>query len=132
MPATPKIAWIIRSCRESRGYSQDYMSEMLEMSQSAYANLESGKTAITIERLFRITDILALNIHEVIDTCFTCHDDILKQKHSMIFPATMEVYEQLISELRNEIDFLKEMIRNQQSHSASVSHTPQRHDHAEW
>ena len=132
MPATKKIAWIIRSCRESRGYSQDYMAEMLDVCQSTYANIESGKTSLSIDRLCRITDILGLDIHEVIDTGIVCDEEGLAQKNALVFPATKEVYDQLIAELRNEVDFLKEMIRSQQSHSAPVTHTPQRHDHAEW
>lgn len=115
MPATKKIAWIIRSCRESRGYSQDYMAEMLDISQSTYANIESGKTSLSIDRLCRITDILGLDIHEVIDTGLVCDEKGLKQKNALIFPATKEVYDQLIMELRSEVDFLKELIRHQQS-----------------
>jgi DNA-binding XRE family transcriptional regulator len=44
MHASDKPRLHIRAIRESRGYTQEYMAEMLDICQSTYANLESGRT----------------------------------------------------------------------------------------
>jgi len=52
----------IRSLREAKGYSQEYMADMLNISQSAYACLEAGKTSLRVERLFQILELLDTDI----------------------------------------------------------------------
>jgi transcriptional regulator with XRE-family HTH domain len=107
----------IRAIRESRGYTQEYMAEMLNICQSTYANLESGKTTLSINRLLGIAEILDTDFAELID-----HKkppgtmDFRKNQQSIplqpnLYQETKGVYEQLIHELRNEIDFLRSLIR---------------------
>ncbi len=111
MSPTHQIAWIIRSCRESRGYSQEYMADMLNIVQSAYANIESGKTTLRIDRLKKISEILELDIHNVIDEGFQLEGRPNGSQSTIIFPATKEVYDHLIIELRNEIEFLRSLVK---------------------
>jgi len=109
-----KIGWSIRSVRESRGYSQDYMAEMLQICQSAYANIELGKTTLSVDRLIRICEILDLDIHELITSNVKAHTQThidQKQKNQPIISETKELYVQLISELKNEIDFLRSLVK---------------------
>ncbi len=112
MSSSQKIAWIIRTCRTSRGYSQDYMADKLQMCQSSYANLESGKSMLSIDRLLQIAEILRIDIHELIDT--SLHIPLPEEdqrKSTLVLPDTKVVYEQLVSELRNEISFLRKMLK---------------------
>lgn len=112
-----KIGWSIRSFRESRGYSQDYMAEMLQICQSAYANMESGKTTLSVERLIRICEILDLDIHELITKSLETLPQIhinQRQKTQSAFSETKELYDQLITELKNEIDFLRSLVKEKQ------------------
>ncbi len=112
MPNTNKIAWIIRTCRESHGYSQEYMAEMLNIGQSAYANIESGKTTLSIDRLLKIAEILELDIHQIIDNSFQFHERTpLHNPGNSIQGGTKEVYDLLITELKNEIDFLRSLVK---------------------
>ena len=107
----------IRAVRESRGYTQEYMAEMLDICQSTYACLESGKTSLSIHRLLRIADILETDLSELIE-----HKKNAGRKDANIYPTgvvlhdhthheTIGVYEKLIVELRSEIDFLRNLIR---------------------
>jgi transcriptional regulator with XRE-family HTH domain len=48
----------LRLLRRKQEYSQEYMAFMLNISQNAYSRLESGKTPLTIHRLFEICDLL--------------------------------------------------------------------------
>lgn len=56
----------IRSLRERKKYSQEYMGMKLSISQNAYSKLETGKTKLTIDRLVRIAAILETNISRLI------------------------------------------------------------------
>lgn len=117
MSKSHQIGLIIRSCRESRGISQDYMADMLDIAQSAYACLEAGKTTLSIDRLMRITEILELDIHQVIDESMLVNQHVqpaaVHQTHKIIYHDTKEVYDQLITELRSEIEFLRSLIKKE-------------------
>ncbi len=107
----------IRYYREAKGYSQDYMAEMLGVSQSTYANLESGKTSLNIDRLLRIAEILETDFPKLLEyqTKITGKGNRLNKSSvptaEPVHQETKEVYQELIYELRNEIDFLRSLIR---------------------
>jgi transcriptional regulator with XRE-family HTH domain len=44
----------IRSIREKRGFSQDELAEMMEISRSTISKIENGKFAISIDYIFKI------------------------------------------------------------------------------
>ena len=106
----------IRSFREAKGYTQEYMAEMLDICQSTYANLESGKSSLSIDRLLEIAEILELDFQQLIvfngktslDGKAPLHD-IPTDDH--LHEETKKLYEQLVQELRSEIAFLRSMIR---------------------
>ena len=110
---THQIAWIIRSCRQKRGFSQDYMADLLHITQSSYNNLESGKSSITIERLMHISEILDLDIREMITTGFQLKEES-STPTTLLLPATKEAYDKLIIEMQGEIQFLRNLIKSKQ------------------
>lgn len=119
MRYSDKIGRHIRSVRESRGYSQEYMAEMLDMVQSSYANLESGKSSMSVDRLLQICDILQLDVHTLLDESGRdAHTvRIPRQQEKTTFALTPEirtVYEQFISELQSEIEFLRGLVRRRE------------------
>ena len=122
MSNSHQIGFLIRSCREARGISQDYMADMLNIAQSAYAYLESGKTTLSIDRLIKITEILDLDIHHVIDKSLQIripayrHESQKMNSPLLLFPETKEAYDQLILELRGEIEFLRGLLKKEYSH----------------
>ena len=63
-----KIGFNIRKHRERKGFSQDNMANVLNISQASYARLENEDTKITVERLYKIADILEKNIVDFFDT----------------------------------------------------------------
>ncbi|MBK9984992.1 MAG: helix-turn-helix transcriptional regulator [Saprospiraceae bacterium] len=118
MSYSHQLGMVIRSTRESRGFSQDYMSEMLDIAQSTYANIESGKTLITMDRLLHIAQILEINIHQMIDqVSLIAGKDYFQMsastpsRHDLI-PDTREAYDQLIIEMKSEINFLRGIVNN--------------------
>jgi len=107
----------IRAFREAKGYTQEYMAEMLNICQSTYANLESGKTTLSITRLLHIADILETDFTNLLE--FRRHPlskNISKGidgKYGAVemHQETKGVYDQLIQEMRSEIAFLRSLIR---------------------
>jgi transcriptional regulator with XRE-family HTH domain len=53
-----EIGELIRIQRVIKGYSQEYLANQLNMSQSAYSNLERGNTDVSAKRLIQIAEIL--------------------------------------------------------------------------
>ncbi len=121
MRNSDKIGLRIRSVRESKGYSQEYMAEMLDISQSCYANLESGKSGLSVERLLAITEILELNVVQLFadhqqkdfkDASVASKD---RKTQDGFSPEIKQVYDQLISELREEVIFLRDLVMHRKS-----------------
>ena len=112
---THNVALNIRSCRESRGYSQDYMAEMLHICQSSYANIELGKTSLSLERLMQIAEILNADVYSLME-------EKKKDEHSLHGKQTptqsithlVQMHDQAINELKNEIDFLRKLVMEKQ------------------
>ncbi len=50
-PHSTKIGNKLRQLRINKGYSQEYMAEILAVSQKTYSNMENDKTSISIEAL---------------------------------------------------------------------------------
>jgi len=63
-----KVAANIRKIREYRNYTQEYLAAKLKISQNAYSKIELGYTKITIDRLFRIADILEVSSTDIINS----------------------------------------------------------------
>ena len=57
-----KILDIIRLERIKKGYSQEYVSEQLQLSQYAYHKIENGKTKLQLECLLKLCSILEIDI----------------------------------------------------------------------
>jgi len=104
----------IRSIREAKGYSQDYMAESLDISQSAYACLEAGKTSLRVDRLLEILKILDADITAVFTPM-----EITSEKHIEVrekfasYPDLKLIYDQLFEEMRDEISFLRGLVLQQ-------------------
>lgn len=56
----------IKSIRELKNYTQEYMAEQLDMSQPAYNKIESGRTVLTYDKLEEIAHILRVTPEDVI------------------------------------------------------------------
>lgn len=90
---------------------------MLGICQSTYAHLESGKANMGIGRLLRIADILEINVLELLEdgsgqvTQNSNSSPI--SRSSAAETVSHPVYERLIGELLNEIEFLRSLVRQQ-------------------
>jgi transcriptional regulator with XRE-family HTH domain len=56
----------IRSLRRFKGWKQETMAELLEMSPNAYANIEQGKTDLKLSRLEQIAKVLEVDLADLL------------------------------------------------------------------
>lgn len=109
----------IRKIRIIKGYSQEYMADLLEISQSAYSDIERGKTKINLERLRKVALILELDVNYIMDfhekhfftkTIQTTLAKIDYDEERIIvelFNKERELYKEQIINLKNEIVYLR-------------------------
>lgn len=95
------IADKIRSARTAKGISQEYIAEMLGMSQSAYSKIELKKTKINFEFLQEIAPILGLSTSEL----------ILFGDNNFLLSKVQLIEDQLI-ELQNIVREQQKIIKN--------------------
>ena len=112
-----KIINKIREIRKDRGYSHEYMAHLLDISQVAYSKIEKNETKLTVERLFKIAEILEAKIEDILDIKA---DKVYKQDlkdnsigHQEIqnmYQDNKEVYEKLIASKDEQIALLKSLL----------------------
>ena len=104
------IGYKIRLYREMNGFSQEYISMQIGISQSAYSKIEAGTTDLTVNRLIKICNVLNCSINELV---------VLDQKSIKINSSlnenasSCELGSHLsdkISDIQNEITFIKALI----------------------
>lgn len=57
-----KIGNTIRSIREKRGYSQDYLAELMNVDRSTISKIENGKFSFSVDYLSKISIFLQFQI----------------------------------------------------------------------
>ncbi|MCO5280845.1 MAG: helix-turn-helix domain-containing protein [Chitinophagales bacterium] len=56
----------IKYFREVKNYSQEYVANQLGIAQNSYSKLETGKSAITTERLMELAKILEVSAEQLL------------------------------------------------------------------
>lgn len=56
----------IRKIRTLRGYSQEYVSDLLNISQAAYSDIENNKTKINLERIQELAGVFKIDVNDLI------------------------------------------------------------------
>ncbi|KRD09016.1 XRE family transcriptional regulator [Flavobacterium sp. Root901] len=56
----------IRSIRELKNYTQEYMADQLGVTQAGYSKIEKGKTILSYVKLVEIARILEVSVEDII------------------------------------------------------------------
>jgi transcriptional regulator with XRE-family HTH domain len=56
----------VKSVRERKGLSHEYMGMKLGISQAAYTKIERGQTNLALDRLYQIAEVLDVKIAELL------------------------------------------------------------------
>ncbi|MCU7616063.1 helix-turn-helix transcriptional regulator [Chryseobacterium sp. PBS4-4] len=87
-----KILKKIATCRRERGYTFENMGHELGITTAAYRKIEMGETKLTVDRLFKISNVLNLHVVELISL------------HSQFTEYVSEEYS------LNNFDFVKKLL----------------------
>jgi transcriptional regulator with XRE-family HTH domain len=111
----------IKKLRELRNFTQSYISDRLQMSLSGYSKIERDETDISVKRLEQIAEILEtdlktileLNTEKIFNINFT-HADKGNQSGYVGFQKNFDIklFESLLEQLKNENQFLKELLKS--------------------
>jgi transcriptional regulator with XRE-family HTH domain len=108
----------IAAVRTKKGYSYENMANELSISPAAYRKIETGETKLTVERLFRISELLKtpiqdlLEISELYQQINNEHSTGYLQKIENFYQENKEVYEKLLQSKDEQIELLKAMLKN--------------------
>lgn len=100
-----KILDNIKKARLANGFSQEYMADKLEIATVNYGKIERGVTAMTIERLFKIAELLNISVGSLIDIEPSKTDNNLSEKNERLNEKIIQLEEQL-NDKRRIVEFL--------------------------
>ena len=116
-----KIIEKITQYRNRKGYTYENMADELELTTAAYRKIETGETKLSVERLFRISNILETPVNELLDldknhfiqnnynseSVISQRIENFYQENKEITSELIKAKDQLITQLQKEIEFLK-------------------------
>ena len=89
----------IRKARENLGYTRERFAEQLDVSVSYLAELERGRTGVSVKMLIRICDVLGLSADYVLFGESRSKDRLLLDKINRIDEKYIPLLEKVLSEL---------------------------------
>nr|WP_294786197.1 helix-turn-helix transcriptional regulator [uncultured Flavobacterium sp.] len=99
----------IKSIRELKNYTQQYVAEQLQMTQAGYSKIEKGTTNLTIERLHRLSVIFELPIENIIN--FERNSYFVESKNYVVVNKPDEVSFTSVKKLyEDKIDLLEKLL----------------------
>lgn len=109
----------IRKIRELKGYSQEYMSVKLDLSQRAYSKIENDGIKLDWNRIEAISKILQIEPIDLVsfddNLVFNNSPQSGKNNTNTInnnFPDELKkLYEDRISHLEEEVKYLRELLK---------------------
>lgn len=104
----------IKSIRERRNLTQEYMAQELGISQNSYSNIENGGVKLTIERLMEISKVLGVTAEELIandSQTFNFHNSNIEKFYGFIetlHEDNKELVQTTINALSDQINYLQQ------------------------
>lgn len=89
----------IRTAREQLGYTREEFAEKLDVSVSYLAELERGRTGISVKLLIKVCDVLGLSADYVLFGAERDEDTLLLDKIHRIDSKYIPLLDKLIAEL---------------------------------
>lgn len=101
---------VILNQRENKGYTQECIAEILEISQKSYCNIENGKCGLELKRFLEIIRILEVDIYLILSDQDI---DLRKQAHcdTCPNPIKIEELEKRIKIHESNITFLQDLLK---------------------
>lgn len=107
----------IKTARYMKNYTQEYMADLLKVSQKTYSNFENDKTEPTLSQLEKISEELEISILELLqDAVYITNNggENSSNQQGLVFyncPENLiKQYENRIQDLQEEVEYLKSVI----------------------
>jgi len=116
---TADVIQKITSLRSKKGYTYENMAHELDITPASYRKIEIGETKLTVERLFKIAEILdepVSNLLEVSGSVFNQTNNESSTGHQYqqqienFYHENKEVYEKLLKSKDEQIELLKSVL----------------------
>lgn len=118
--STPNLGLKIKKVREIKGYSQEYISTQMGITQNSYSKIERGETNLSVNKLIEICKILdiemstLLNFDEkmVFNNCTQSGN--FGENNTFVYNTIdkiQELYEKIIKSKDEEIERLNTLLR---------------------
>ena len=91
----------LRQLRLEKGYSQEYLADVLKISQKTYSNIENNKSIVSISRLHCLAE------EYQIDVMFLLSEE---KRNNPSQPAKSTVSEELINQMKERIEEFKDIL----------------------
>ncbi|MDM1060837.1 helix-turn-helix domain-containing protein [Myroides odoratimimus] len=106
----------IKRYREAKNFTQSYMAEQLDISQNTYSKLESGTIKLSVDRLEQISNILNVQIEDILSSSdeqhFNFHNsnidkfygyiENMKEDNKELLNTTIGILNEQVNYLRKE------------------------------
>lgn len=89
----------IRKAREDAGYTRERFAELLDVSVSYMAEVERGRTSISLKTLVKICDLLGLSADYVVFGAARTEDDRLLDKLRRLDRRYLPLVESILNQL---------------------------------
>ena len=107
----------IKKLRELKNFTQEYMAQQLDMTQSSYSKIENGETDVTYSKLEKIAQALQLRPEDIITfnehMVFNVMHNNNSQNGLIVNQMTDEIkksHQEQIKSLKDEITHLKSVL----------------------
>ena len=120
-PQSTKIGNKLRQLRINKGYSQEYMAEILAVSQKTYSNMENDKSSISIEALKKIAEEYRVNILKLLSD-----EKIMVQQNNFLDLSSKQeiiynhITDELINQLKSRIEDLKNSLAEKEKYISTL------------
>jgi len=105
----------IRKIRELKGYTQEYMANVLKVSQRAYSKIERNEIKIDWDKIIKISSVLEIEPNDLVNFNDSMVFNNCSQSgkshifNNYISEKLIESYESRILNLEKEISFLRDI-----------------------
>lgn len=108
-----KLGHRLLQIREDRKLSQQEMSDLLNMSSSAYSRLERGETSLAFEELPAMAQALGIGVQDLLPDTLTINNSNNTNQSGLIFGNIYNYYQSsdVIRELEAKISGLADELR---------------------
>lgn len=112
----------IKNIREKKGYSQEYMSDMLQVSQQTYSLTEKNPEKANLSRIQQIAKILNVKLSFLLneEDAFVLNSLHQKGGNAISYMHTgvnEEFYQKMIQQMQEEITFLRNILNKKMNSS---------------